>query len=100
MAKSISVEQSAYIQSQQQYLSDLRTGQFAKFLNKNPLYVTYYPVVNALSRVDSGTGAIQEEIGPNSPVRYNKIKNLPAFISYMCWNMNTLFLNSSSVALK
>lgn len=79
MAKSISVEQSAYIQSQQQYLSDLRTGQFAKFLNKNPLYVTYYPVVNALSRVDSGTGAIQEEIGPNSPVRYNKIKNLPAF---------------------
>ena len=78
MAK-ISVEKSAYIQSQQQYLADLKVGQFAKFLNKNPIYVTYYPVINALSRVDSGTGAIQEEIGPNSPVRYNKIKELPAF---------------------
>ncbi len=79
MAKSISVEKSAYIQNQQQYLADLKVGQFAKFLNKNPIYVTYYPVINALSMTDSGTGAIQEEIGPNSPVRYNKVKELPAF---------------------
>lgn len=75
----ISVEQAAYIQSNQQYLADTRTGQFAKFLNKNPLYVTYYPVINALSSTDPGTGVIQEEIGPYSPVRYNRITNLPAF---------------------
>lgn len=75
----LSVEQSAYNQSQQQYLANLKVGQFAKFLNKNPIFVTYYPVVRPLSRTDSGTGAIQEEIGPNSPVRYNKILELPVF---------------------
>ena len=75
----LSVEQSAYSQSQQQYLANLKVGQFAKFLNKNPIFVTYYPVVRPLSRTDSGTGAIQEEIGPNSPVRYNKILELPVF---------------------
>lgn len=75
----LSVEQSAYSQSQQQYLANLKVGQFAKFLNKNPIFVTYYPVVRPLSRTDSGTGVIQEEIGPNSPVRYNKILELPVF---------------------
>jgi hypothetical protein len=75
----LSVEQSAYIKSQQQYLSDLKVSQFAKFLDKNPTYVTYYPVIQAQSSTDAGTGAIYEEIGPNSPMRYNKILQLPAF---------------------
>jgi hypothetical protein len=76
---SLSVEQSSYITSQQQYLANVRVGQFAKFLNKNPVYVTYYAVVLAQSRTDAGTGAIYEEIGSHSPLRFNKIKELPAF---------------------
>lgn len=75
----ISVEQSAYSHSQQQYLSGLRVGQFSKFLNKNPLFVTYYVVNQAQSRTDSGTGAAYEEIGSNSPIRYNKVLQLPVF---------------------
>lgn len=75
----ISVEQSAYSHSQQQYLSGLRVGQFSKFLNKNPLFVTYYVVNQAQSRTDTGTGAAYEEIGPNSPIRYNKVLQLPVF---------------------
>lgn len=75
----LSVEQSAYIQNQQNYLANVRVSQFAKFLNKNPLFVTYYPVNQAQSSTDAGTGAVYEEIGPNSPIRFNKILNLPAF---------------------
>ena len=75
----LSVEQSAYMQGQQQYLAGLKVSQVAKFLNKNPVFVTYYVVNQAQSRTDAGTGAIYEEIGPNSPIRYNKVKNLPAF---------------------
>lgn len=75
----LSTEQSAYIQSQQKYLSDLKVSQFAKFLNKNPIYVTFFPIINAQSSTDAGTGSIYEEIGPNSPIRFNKITNVPAF---------------------
>lgn len=75
----LSVEQSAYIQGQQQYLAGLKVGQFAKFLNKNPIFVTYYVVNQAQSRTDAGTGSIYEEIGPHSPMRYNKVLNLPVF---------------------
>lgn len=74
-----SVESSKYISQQQKYLSNIRIGQFAKFLNKNPMFVTYYPINNAESRTDAGTGAVHEDIGPRSPVRYNKIRQLPAF---------------------
>lgn len=75
----LSVEQSTYISSQQQYLADSRVSQFAKFLNKNPIYVTYYAVNHAESRTDAGTKNIYEEIGPHSPLRFNKILQLPAF---------------------
>ena len=75
----LSVEQSAYSKSQQQYLANLKVGQFSKFLNKNPIFVTYYVVNQAQSRTDSGTGSAHEEIGPNSPIRYNKVTNLPTF---------------------
>lgn len=74
-----SVEQSGFIAQQQKFMYDLRVGQFAKFLNKNPIYVTYYPVNNAESRTDAGTGSAYEMIGPHSPVRFNKINNLPTF---------------------
>lgn len=75
----VSTEQSAYIQSQQSYLAGLKVSQFAKFLDKNPIYVTYYVVNQAQSSTDAGTGSIYEEIGPNSPIRFNKVLNLPAF---------------------
>lgn len=75
----LSTEQSAYIKSQQQYLANLKTGQFAKFLDKNPIYVTYYVINQAQSTTDAGTGAIYEEIGPNSSIRFNKVNEVPAF---------------------
>lgn len=74
-----SVEQSAYIAHQQEYLSNLKVGQFAKFLSKNPVYVTYYALNQAMSRTDAGTGNAYEAIGPQSPYRYNKINELPVF---------------------
>lgn len=74
-----SVESSAYVQQQQQQLADYKVGQYAKFLEKNPIYVTYYAINHARSTADAGTGDSYENIGPKSPVRYNKILNLPVF---------------------
>ena len=75
----LSTEQSSYILAQQQYTADVKVGQFAKFLNKNPIYVTYYALNHANSRADAGSGAVYEEIGEKSPLRFNKILQLPAF---------------------
>lgn len=74
-----SVERSAYVSQQQEYLATLRVGQFAKFLGKNPLFVTYFPVNQAMSRTDAGFGSAYETIGPQSPTRYNRVDEVPAF---------------------
>lgn len=74
-----SVERSAYVSQQQEYLASLRVGQFAKFLGRNPLFVTYYPVNQAMSRTDAGLGTAYETIGPQSPIRYNRVDEVPAF---------------------
>lgn len=74
-----SVEQSSYFTKQQEFLAKARVGQWAKFLSRNHLFVTYYPINENQSRVDSGSKNAYEYIGPQSPVRYNKIKQLPVF---------------------
>ncbi len=56
-----------------------KVGQYSKFLNKNPIFVTYYSLNEALCRNDVGTGSIANELGKNSPLRYNKINNLPVY---------------------
>lgn len=74
-----SVEKSSYFTQQQEFLAKARVGQWAKFLNRNHLFVTYYPINENQSRVDAGLKNAYEYIGPQSPVRYNKINNLPVF---------------------
>lgn len=74
-----SVEKSKYVSQQQDFLWNLRVGQYAKFLDKNPIFVTYYPISHAQSRVDAGSGSAYEYIGPHSPIRYNRVKEVPIF---------------------
>lgn len=79
MAKIISVEKSKYINQNIELYSQNKIGQYSKFLNKNPIFVTYYSINLQESRSDIGTGGIQKEYGPASPIKFNKIKDLPIY---------------------
>jgi hypothetical protein len=79
MAKIISVEKSKYINANIEIYSQNKVGQYSKFLNKNPIFVTYYSINLTESRSDVGTGGIQSEVGTSSPIRFNKIKDLPIY---------------------
>lgn len=79
MAQLISVEKSKYINQNIDIYSKNKIGQYSKFLNKNPVFVTYYHINKQMSRTDVGTGGIESELGVNSPIRFNKINNFPIY---------------------
>jgi hypothetical protein len=56
-----------------------RVGQYSKFLNKNPIFVTYYSINEAETVVDAGTGSVSSELGENSPLRFNKVIDFPIY---------------------
>lgn len=79
MAKLIDIEKTQYINKNIQIFSEKKIGQYSKFLNKNPLFITYYHINDRMSRADIGTGGIQSELGSSSPIRFNKIKEFPIY---------------------
>lgn len=56
-----------------------RTSQFLRFLDKNVDFVTYYNINKRLSTGELGNHTIDSYIGKDSPIRYNKISNLPVY---------------------
>ena len=79
MAQILSVEKPQYINQIIDTYAKNKVGQYSKYLDKAPIYVTYYHINEALSRADVGTGNIESELGPRSPIRFNKIKNFPIY---------------------
>ena len=79
MARIQSVEKSKFINQNIEIYSQNKVGQYSKFLDKNPIFVTYYHICNTLTRTDVGTGGIEDELGPKSPVKYNKILQFPMY---------------------
>jgi hypothetical protein len=79
MAHLMSVEKSKFINDNINIYKDNKIGQYSKFLEKNPIFVTYYHINRALSRADVGTGGIENEVGRRSPIRFNKILNFPIY---------------------
>lgn len=79
MATIINVEKSAYLQENIERFTSNKVNQYAKFLDKNPLFITYLSANEIESRNDVGTGGIDSDVGPNSPIRFNRINGLPAF---------------------
>jgi hypothetical protein len=59
--------------------SNNRLGQYSKYLDTTPTFVTYYSINQARSRADAGSGMINELIGANSPLRFNKITEFPVY---------------------
>ena len=56
-----------------------RTSQFIKFLDKDVDFVTYYSINKAESTFEFENKNVDSYIGDDSPVRYNKINNLPVY---------------------
>ena len=79
MAKILSVETSPYYEKQIEIYAKNKVGQYSKFLDKNPTFVEYYHINQALSMADVGSQSVKQEIGRNSPIRYNKIKEFPLY---------------------
>ena len=65
MAKIIQNERSPFIEKAAEIQAQNRVGQFSKFLESNPLFVTYYSINRQLSMTD--------------PIRFNEIKEFPIY---------------------
>ena len=79
MAKIINVEKSQYLNDNIEIYTGNKVGQYSKFLDKNPLFITYFHINEVQTRTDVGTGGIKSDLGPASPIRFNQINNLPAY---------------------
>lgn len=79
MAKIIGTEKSPYYNKNISIYGKNKIGQYAKYLQRNPVFVTYYHINQIMSRADSGTHSINTPIGPDSPIRYNRIKEFPIY---------------------
>lgn len=53
--------------------------QYTRFLQESPTFVTYYRVNNIESTTDQGFMNVERTIGPDSPIRYNKVNDLPLY---------------------
>lgn len=79
MANIINVEKASYLHENIETFTSNKVSQYSKFLNSNPLFVTYLSINEIETRNDVGTGGIASDIGPNSPIRFNQINGLPVF---------------------
>ena len=79
MARLINVEKSQYLTQNIESYAKTKVGQYSKFLEKNPLFITWLSVNRVKTRSDVGTGGVESEVGNKSPVRYNQIDGLPTY---------------------
>lgn len=54
-------------------------SQTTRFLEKTPTFVTYYSINNVESTADNGFQQVEEYLGPNSPLRFNSIRDFPLY---------------------
>lgn len=79
MPRIINVEKSQYLNDNIEIYTSNKVGQYSKFLDKNPLFVTYFHINEIQTRTDVGTGGVKSDLGPTSPIRFNQINGLPAY---------------------
>lgn len=62
------------------FLHETRMGsQYSRFLDKTPTFVRYFNINGVESTVDIGFQNIERYLGPNSPLRFNEVKDLPIY---------------------
>lgn len=77
--KMLNVEKSAFIDKSIDIYTKNKLGEYSKFLEKNPIFVTYFPINEIATTTDIGSGNIDKLFGPMSPLRFNRISNLPVY---------------------
>lgn len=78
--QSIASSYSDYVEKSAKKFNEVKYGEWSKYLEDTPIFLdAYFSVSDISTRCEVGTGNVNEEIGKQSPVRYNKIKNLPAY---------------------
>ncbi len=55
------------------------TGEYSRYFQNAPNFVTYFALDMQHSKTDPGLGNVIEVVGNESPLRYNRINNLPLF---------------------
>src|SRR5699024_2456631 len=55
------------------------TRRYSKYQETAPNFVTYYKLDHSESTSDYGLDNVEEIVGKNSPLKYNKIKNMPLY---------------------
>lgn len=75
-----------YLLSEEEFLNnnifkfeDRMNSQYSRFLDRTPTYVTYYNISNVNSTVDNGFESVEQILGDNSPIRFNKVENFPIY---------------------
>jgi hypothetical protein len=73
-------------------LDEILSSTFNQFIQGlgQPVLTTYYNVNDTLSTADRGTETIDSIIGPDSPVRYNKIENFPLYGAFKDMTLDML----------
>ena len=56
------------------------TSEYAKYLQAAPNFVTYFSRDQAASTENSGLGDVEEIVGLRSPLRYNRVHNVPLYM--------------------
>lgn len=58
---------------------DRLNSQYARFLDKAPVFVTYYGINNIESTVDNGLKNVERSLGDNSPIRFKQVNDFPIY---------------------
>lgn len=58
---------------------DKLNSQYTRFLERPPVFVTYYSINNVESTADNGFQNVERIIGTNSPIRFNMIEHFPVY---------------------
>jgi hypothetical protein len=69
----------AFVKDQTLLHQDRKNSQYATRMNSTPTFVTYFNIDMKKSTVTPGLGTVDMYLGPDSPVRYNKINGLPIY---------------------
>lgn len=58
---------------------DKLNSQYTRFLERPPVFVTYYSISDVESMADLGFQNVEAILGGNSPIRFNKIESFPVY---------------------
>lgn len=70
--------------------NDMYVSDYSKHMETKPILVTYFNQNQILSTADKGLQDVEQHVGKNSPIKYNKIKDLPLY-SVPVTNLNLEF---------